>query len=196
MRRLAPAVGLVWILGACGYRSKEQVLTASDLRVPERTRITNYMSAPIRPGSPSEQPPVSSISRAVLLDEARIAKIGDGEVCFDVIVRTAAAKDTALSEMRIVVDDQPARVGDETVTVHDHSFSGERDVLVADHVSRHAMSSLRLTAPVEKVFRVLERRGLVCRTMPPPAGELALEMIIVEDDNRGNWGEKFVWRIE
>lgn len=172
------------------------MLSAADLHVPERTRMTNYMSAPIRPGSPSEEPPVASISRAALIDEARIAKVGDGEVCFDLVVRTGTEKDTPVSELRILVNDKPARVGDEAVTIRDHSFSGERDVLVADHVSRNAMSSLRLTAPVEKVFRVMERSARVCRTMPPPAGELALEVIIVEDDNRGNWGEKFVWRIE
>ncbi|HVH45450.1 MAG TPA: hypothetical protein VM925_24015 [Labilithrix sp.] len=42
----------------------------------------------------------------------------------------------------------------------------------------------------------MERSARVCRTMPASAGELSLEVIIVEDDNRGNWGEKFVWRIE
>jgi len=47
-----------------------------------------------------------------------------------------------------------------------------------------------------QAFRVMERSARVCRTMPASAGELSLEVIIVEDDNRGNWGEKFVWRIE
>lgn len=188
---LAPAV-----LAACGYRSREQSITAADLRVPERTRITNYMSAPIRPGQPAEEAP-GSISRSVLLDEARIASV-DGEVCFDVVVRTASSLDTALSEMRLLVDGQPARVGDEVVSVHDYPFTGERDLLVAEHVSREAFASLRLTAPTERVFRVIERRGRVCRTMPlpAPAHALALEVIIVEDDNRGNWGERFAWTID
>jgi hypothetical protein len=188
---------LVLPLLACGYRSREQVLTAADLAVPERTRLTNYMSAPIRPGSPTEHPPVASITRAALLDEAHIAKTSEGEVCFDIVVRTGTEKDTAISDMRILVDGKAARIGAEEVAVHDHEFSGERDVLVAEHVNRNAFSSLRLTQPVEKVFRVIERRARVCRTMAAPRrGELSLEVILVEDDNRGNWGEKFVWRIE
>ena len=87
-------------------------------------------------------------------------------------------------------------VGDESVAITDHSFKGERDVLVAEHVSKTALSALRLTAPTSEVFRVFERRAQVCRSMPPPKRELALEVIILKDDNRGNWGEKFVWRIE
>lgn len=180
---------------ACGYRSKEQSITAADLQKPERTRITNYMSAPIRPGSPSEQAP-GAITRSALLDEARIAKVTNDEICFDLVIRTASGMDTALSEMRVLVNDKPARIGDEEVAVRDHTYSGERDVLVAEHVSKHAYGSLRLTEPVQNVFRVIERRGQVCRTMQAPSGELALEVIIVEDDNRGNWGEKFVWNIE
>jgi hypothetical protein len=190
------ACACLLLLVACGYRSKEQSITAADLKIPERTRITNYMSASIRPGSPSEQPP-GAISRAALLDEARIAKLSNDEICFDLVIRTHVSLDTALSEMRILVDEKPVRIGDEEVAVRDHVFSGERDVLVAEHVSRHAYGSLRLTEPVENIFRVIERRGQVCRTIgKQPSGELALEVIIVQDDNRGNWGEKFVWNIE
>jgi len=184
-------------MAACGYRSREQALTAADLKVPERTKITNYMSAPIRPGSPSESAP-GQVTRASLLDEARIAKIGDDEICFDVVVRTAVSMDTALSEMRLLVNDKAARIAeDEKVSVHDHTFSGERDVLVANAVTKDAFAALRLTEPVENIFRVIERRGRVCRTGPyEKAKEIALEVIIVMDDNRGNWGEKFVWRVE
>jgi hypothetical protein len=182
---------------ACGYRGKEQVLTAADLRVPERTKITNYMDAPIRQFQPSEKPP-EQVSRASLLDEARIAKLGDDEICFDVVVRTQVDLDTALSEMRLLVNGKPARLGeDERVSVHDHTYGGERDVLVANAVTKDAFANLRLTEPTENVFRVIERRGRVCRTGAfAAAKEITLEVIIVMDDNRGNWGEKFVWRVE
>lgn len=186
----------VLLFTACGYRSREQVVTAADLRAPERTRITNYMSAPLRFGSPSEQAP-AAVSRAVLADEARIARVEGDQVCFDVVLRSAVDLDTPLSEMRLLVDEQAARVGDEVVTVRDYPYSGERDVLVAEHVSGNAFGSLRLTEPVQNVFRVIERRAQVCRTRAAPGpGELALEMIVVQDDNRGNWGEKFVWMVE
>jgi hypothetical protein len=185
------------LLAACGYRGKEQVLTAADLKVPERTKITNYMDAPIRGGQPSEEAP-AQITRASLLDEARIAKIGDDEICFDIVVRTAVSLDTALSEMRLLVNDKPARIGEEEkVSVHDHPFTGERDVLVANAVTKDAFANLRLTEPTENIFRVIERRGRVCRTGAfSAAKEMKLEVIIVMDDNRGNWGEKFVWRVE
>lgn len=187
----------VLLFAGCGYRGKEQVLTAADLKVPERTKITNYMDAPIRPLQPSEKPP-EQVSRASLLDEARIAKIGDDEICFDVVVRTQVDLDTALSEMRLLVNGKPARLGeDERVSVHDHTFSGERDVLVANAVTKDAFANLRLTEPTENVFRVIERRGRICRTGAYSAAkEITLEVIIVMDDNRGNWGEKFVWRVE
>lgn len=64
-------------------------------------------------------------------------------------------------------------------------------------VTKDAFAALRLTEPVENVFRVIERRGRLCRSGSwSNAKELAFEMIIVMDDNRGNWGEKFVWHVE
>lgn len=195
--RLLGFVVLGVAVTACGYRAREQSLTPADLRVPERTRISNYMSAPLRPGSPSEEPPTPAISRSSILDEARISKISADEVCFDLLVRTGAEKDTAISEMRILVDGMQARASDESLEVRDYGYAGERDVLVGSFASQSAISSLRLTAPVEHVFRVMERRAQVCRTMVQPSyGELSLEVILVQDDNRGNWGEKFVWRVE
>jgi hypothetical protein len=193
LRVLLAAVSL---LGACGYRARGVSLTAADLRQPERTRITNFMSAPLRPGSPSEQP-VAQVPRPALLDEVRVASVDQGELCFDLVVRSAVVLDTALSEMRILVAGQPARIAGETVDVRDYPYTGERDLLVAEHVTKDAFTGLRLTAPEARVFRVIERRGRACRTMAPPArGELSLELISVQDDNRGNWGEKFTWTIE
>jgi hypothetical protein len=183
------------LFSACAYRSREQVVSVADVRVPERTRITNYMSAPIRPGSPTEQAP-PEVTRSALLDEARIANIGADQVCFDLVVRTHASMDTALSEMRVLVGEQPARVENEEVAVRDYAFTGERNVLVAEHVSSNDYGSLHITEPVGRVFRVIERKGRACRTMRTSSDLLTLEVIIVEDDNRGNWGEKFVWRIQ
>ena len=186
---------LALVVSACAYRSREQVVSVADVRVPERTRITNYMSAPIRPGSPTEQAP-PEITRSALLDEARIANIWADQVCFDLVVRTHASMDTALSEMRVLVGEQPARIENEEVAVRDYAYTGERNVLVAEHVSSNDYGSLHITEPVGRVFRVIERKGRACRTMRTSGDLLTLEVIIVEDDNRGNWGEKFVWRIQ
>jgi hypothetical protein len=199
--RVARPLPILWVLLlapiiGCGYRTRSQAIARADLATPERTRVTNYMSAPLRPGSPTEETP-ESVSRSVLLDEARIARLADDEVCFDVVVRTESGLDTALSEMRVLIGGKQARVGEETITVRDHAWSGERDVLVANAVTASALASLRLTEPAERLFRVFERSGRVCRARPTrDVKRLELEIVIVKDDDRGNWGETFVWVIE
>ena len=81
--------------------------------------------------------------------------------------------------------------------MRDYPFTGERDTVVAEHVKADEFASLRVTQPVDSVFRVFERHGTVCRSVRAPnRGKMELQVIIVEDDNRGNWGETFVWTIE
>ena len=197
MKPALPCALVALVLSGCSHRARGLALTAADLQEPERTRITNYMDAPRRFGAPYEQPPAPMVSRASLADEARVVRT-TGELCFALVIRSAVDLDTPLSEMRMLINGKPGRVGvDEEVFVHDYPFSGERDVLVAEHVGRDAFSSLHLTAPVDKVFRVIERRGQVCRSLgDKPPRKFSLEVIIVQDDNRGNWGERFDWSLD
>lgn len=186
---------LALALGGCAYRSKERAVSRADLDNPSRTRMTNYMSAPVRQLQPSEKTP-GAVSRSALLDEVVISKVDGTKVCFDALVRTATDLDTALSEMRVLVNDKPASFGDERINIRDYPYSGERDIMVASGVTPDAYGSMRITRPETKVLRVIERRGEVCAPMKKVPKELVLELIIVQDDNRGNWGEKFVWTIE
>jgi hypothetical protein len=197
MKSIVPGLLMLSLTLGCGYRVREQAISAADLRYPERTEIVNYMSAPIRPGSPSETPDVEAVSRSALSDSARIQFIAPDQLCFPLVVRSAVNSDTPIKELRILANGRAARVQEGAVTIRDYPYSGERDVLVAEHVAPGAYSALRVTQPVERMFRVIERSGVACVTVASsPSAEVRLEVIRVEDDNRGNWGELFVWQIE
>ena len=199
LRCAKPAIftfGVVALVGAdmgCGYRSKTRVVSAADLADPARTRMTNYMSAPLRPGSPSEETP-SAVSRSVLLDEVRIAKLSNQEACFDVLVRTHVSLDSPLSEWNAKVNEREAYFGEERINVRDYSYSSERDVLVAEGVTATAFASLRLTEPTENIYRVVERLGQTCVPVTNTS-KIVLELELPQDDLRGSWGEIFEWKI-
>lgn len=193
---LLPRIGVALLLtmvAACGYRAKKLSLTQADLVVPARTRMTNFMSAPMRPGSPSEQAP-PSISRSVLADEAMISRVSDAELCIDATFRTEVSLDVPLSEYEVSLNETPITLVEQNVAQREYTFQGERDIMTASHVSRHAAGEFRWTQPVEKSFRVVERTGRGCMRLAgrvPP--ELHLKVVLGQDDRRGNWGETFSW---
>lgn len=193
--RMRPRFSLLLLVGlvACAYRKNERVISVADVTNPARTKITNYLSAPLRPGSPSESAP-PPLSRAAVVDEATIARLDASRVCFRVVVRTLAELDSPLSEWRAEVGPQRATIDDETVTIRDYETTGERNVVVADAVTTTMLASLRVTEPTKENVRVFERAGTTCAARPP-GQNLTLSLVLPMDDNRGNWGETFEWTI-
>lgn len=155
--------------------------------------MTNYMDAPLRPGSPSEETP-SAISRSAIVDEVRIARRTPGDLCFDVILRTHVALDTPLSEWNVKINGAKAYFGEEAINVRDYFYTGERDVFVAQGATANAFASMRLTEPTENVYRVVERSARVC-SAEASGTKLSLELELPMDDLKGSWGEVYEWTI-
>ena len=179
-------------LSACAYRSRGRVISPADVGG-ERARITNYLSAPVRSGQPTEETP-AGVPRAAVVDEAALVKLDRGEVCVAVVLRTHVDLDLPLSEWNFRLAGQTAYPEDERVTVRDLSYTGERDVVAADAVAPNLLASLRITEPTEYVYRVFERSARLCAPTPASA-EVGLEVERPMDDRRGSWGAAFSWMI-
>jgi hypothetical protein len=187
MKRLAL---LVLVVG-CGYRERSRAIHPAELGSPAAV-ITNYLSAPIRAGSPTEDTP-GGVSREAIVDEARLDLVAPAEACVTLVERTHVDLDMPLSDWNLTLGGQTVHPSDERVTVRDHSYRGERDVVVADAVTPSMLASLRVTQPTDEVYRVFERSARACG--PVSGKEIVLEVERPMDDHRGGWGEKFVWNV-
>ena len=109
-------------------------------------------------------------------------------------MRTHVDLDIPLSNWNLKLGGQTVHASDERLTVRDHSFRGERDVLVANAVTPDAFASLHVTQPTDEVYRVFERAGRVCA--PASGNKVVLELERPMDDHRGSWGERFAWQLD
>ena len=194
MKRFAIATALAAVaITGCGYRAKSRVVLASQIHDPAQSKLTNYLSAPARPGMAAEQAP-GPITRAVLADEAWIEKLDAATLCFRVVLRTASTLDTPLGDWKIEINGEEAWADPETISVRDFAYEGSREVVVADAVTANAFAALRLSEPTEEIFRVIERRARICAPKPE-SSELELSLAITQDDHRGSWGATFAWQL-
>jgi hypothetical protein len=187
MNRLA----LMLVLVGCSYRERSRTIHPTELGSPAAV-ITNYLSAPVRAGQPTEDTP-GGVSRAAIVDEARLDLVSPGQACVSFVERTHVDLDMPLSDWNFKLGGAEIHPADERVTVRDHSYRGERDVVVADAVTPTALASLRVTEPTDEVYRVFERTGHACG--PVTGNQIVLEVERPMDDHRGSWGEKFVWNL-
>lgn len=186
---------LACALSACGFQTQTRTVSMQQATSnPNATRMTNFMDAPNRFGSPSEDTP-GGIARAAVIDEARISELSGDRVCFDVVVRTHVDLDVPLSQWKVKLNpNQDLYFQEGPITVADYPFDGERVVFAADAVLPEAFGSLRLTEPTNEVFRVYERSGSVCGANPGTA-TLTLTLTNPQDDLRGDWGETYTWTL-
>ena len=185
------SLALLVLVGGCGYRERARVIHPSELGSATAV-ITNYLSAPRRWGSPTEDTP-RGVSREAIVDEARLETVAPGEACVTVVERTHVDLDMPLSDWNLTLGGHTVNPSDERVTVRDHSFRGERDVVVADAVTPSMLASLRVTQPTDEVYRVFERSARACG--PVSGKQVVLEVERPMDDHSGGWGEKFVWTL-
>jgi hypothetical protein len=187
MKRLV----LVVLVVGCSYRERTRTIHPGDVGSPAAV-ITNYLSAPVRAGQPTEDTP-GGVSREAVVDEARLDLVSPGQACVSFTEHTHVDLDMPLSDWNFKLDGATVNPSNELVTVRDHSYRGERDVVVADAVTPTALASLRVTQPTDEVFRVFERSGRACG--PVAGSKVVLEIERPMDDHRGSWGEKFVWTV-
>ena len=184
------------LCSACAFRTQERRVTMSQInKSPKRTRMTNFLDAPLRPGSPTEQAN-SQVSRAVLMDEAQISKLTQDELCIAVIQRTHVSIDVPLGMWEAKINGQEVYIDEGPISVEDHSVTGERTVLAADAILPEAFGSFRLTEPTQEVYRVFKREGTICTPSADVGQRVELELLLPQDDARGNWGQKYVWNVQ
>lgn len=187
MKRLAL---LVLVVG-CSYRERSRAIHPSDVGSMAAV-ITNYLSAPRRFGSPTEDTP-GGISREAIVDEAHLEAVTPGHACVLLVERTHVDLDMPLSDWNMTLGGATVNPSDERVTVRDRSYRGERDVVVADAVTPTMLAGLRVTQPTDEVYRVFERTARACG--PVSGNKIVLEVERPMDDHRGGWGETFVWTV-
>jgi hypothetical protein len=185
----------LFLLTACAYRTRTRTLDPADLADPQRTTVTNFLSAPIRPGQPSESTP-SEVPRAALLDEARVVRFSPAGICVGLVTRTSAVLDLPLSECNFEINERPAQVGPETIRMIHHDAVGTRQVVSAEVVTGTELARLRITSTSSGRYDVVERSATVCAPAPASRPErLTVEVVLPQDDHRGNWGEVFEWEL-
>ena len=194
-RNLIPFALITCTLSACAFQTQTRTVSMQQATSnPAATRMTNFMDAPQRFGSPSENTP-GDISRSAVIDEARISELTDERICFDVVLRTHVSLDVPLSQWNVTLNSRQELYFEEgPITVVDYPFNGERVVFAAEAVLPEAFGSMRLTEPTNEVFRVYERSGSLCGT-PPNTSKITLTLTNPQDDLRGDWGETYTWTL-
>jgi len=179
---------------ACGYEAATRTITAADVGNVEATRVTSYLSAPARAGNPTETAP-GSIDHTALADDASILQARNDEVCFALTTRNAADIDAPFDQMHITFDGVDVHLKDERVTVKDYPESGGAPQTIVEDLERSDWERLPREKPAAHSLRVYERRGKGCAKMAGLPSELTLELSIPKSDGKGDFGEKFVWKM-
>ena len=109
------SLALLVLVGGCGYRERARVIHPSELGSATAV-ITNYLSAPRRFGSPTEDTP-GGVSREAIVDEARLETVAPGEACVTVVERTHVDLDMPLSDWNLTLGGHTVNPSDERVTV-------------------------------------------------------------------------------
>lgn len=106
------------------------------------------------------------IRHDAIIDEVLLAKIDPQQTCFDVRIRTEESKDEPFTELgaECVIDDvaAPLAVESEVVGVYDYAYRGQEAVAVVEGVAASSYLGMQVTAPADKVFRVIDRSGVIC----------------------------------
>ncbi|MDB4963218.1 MAG: hypothetical protein JWP01_3217 [Myxococcales bacterium] len=69
-----------------------------------------------------------------------------------------------------------AIVENETVSMFDYSYQGRVEVASVQGIAANAYIGMSLTEPEERVFRVIERRGMICVPFGGRVREVALDL--------------------
>lgn len=165
-------------------------------------RLTGYFATrSAAPGGARTESTPGDIRRDVLRDEATLLRTSPNETCFGLVVKTHREYDEPFDQLEPECsfkggDDLRAVVENETVSVFEYAYTGERTLVSAEGISATAYAGLSITQAEERSFRVIERRGEVCC----PSGEastISLDLTNPNWDYAGyNYHLIFDWTIE
>lgn len=161
-------LGLVAVVLVAGCaRTRVETTIRPDLVGTKYARITGYMATRgIAPGGRHTEETPGDVRHDAIRDEATLARMTPTETCVDVVIRTAKTHDEPLEQLAPTFEldgkTTKAVIEDEVVTVLDYTFVGQVQKVGIDGVAASQYIGMSITEPGEKVFRVVERRGLVC----------------------------------
>lgn len=184
-------LAVVAIVAGCSYPTAERSVSPQQIER-EDTRLVGYMQYG-RTTSVEEQTP-GQISRDAVANEAILYALEDGQTCIELTIRTNAERDEPLAVYELTLDGRRVHPGDEQIEVVDYTYTGERDVLVAEGITGEAFAQLRLTEPEERVYRVFERRTELCGPISQ-TGDIELEVVAPNGATTSQWGQSFVWTL-
>lgn len=167
---IAMTVVAVGASAGCAPPVTAQRALSSEQIGTDYARLSGYMQGW---GGKSYQEDVpADIRHSVILDEAVLTRVGDGETCFEATVRTGSSYDEPIAQLSptCVTDgraESEAVALEETLTIVDYSFSGHENIVVAEGVAVGEYLGLQLSKPAEKTYRVIERRASLCCPATP-----------------------------
>ena len=163
-------------------------------------RLTGYFgTSKAAPGGRAEEETPGQIRHEVIRDEATLAHTRPSETCFEVAVRTESAYDEPLDQLapscELDETEHAAIVEDERVSVADYTFQGMREVVHAEGVAANQFLGMSISAPTDKIFRVITREGRVCC----PAGGATKILLSLDNERREladyNYKLSFEWTL-
>jgi hypothetical protein len=162
-------------------RTRVETNIRPDLVGTKYARITGYMATRgAAPGGRSTEETPGDIGHDAIRDEATLMKLTPSETCAEVVIRTDRAHDEPIEQLVPTFEfdgkAQKAIIEDEIVTVRDYSYMGRVETLAVEGVAANTYLGMSMTEPGEQVFRVVERRGLVCAPVGGGAKEIALDL--------------------
>lgn len=173
------AAGVVGIT-ACG-RARVETTIRPDLVGTKYARVTGYMATRgVAPGGRHTEEVPGTIRHDVIRDEAMLARVTPSETCVEVVVRTSRQRDEPLEQLAPTFEidgkEQKAIVEDEVVSLFDYDYQGHVERLNVQGVAASTYLGMSVSEPAEMVFRVVERRGLVCAPIGGPVKHVELDL--------------------
>lgn len=158
---------LVTVVSAACSRTKVETTIRPDLIGSKYARITGYMATrAAAPGGRHTEDVPGDIRHDVIRDEATLARVTPTETCVDVVIRTSREHDEPLEQLAPTFEidghEQKAIVENELVSVYDYNYMGQVQTLGIEGVAASQYLGMSVTEPAAQVFRVVERRGMIC----------------------------------
>ncbi|MBA3465734.1 MAG: hypothetical protein H0T46_37730 [Deltaproteobacteria bacterium] len=194
------ALGLV-LCAACAAHSVSTSLRRDQVGS-KYARISGYLATRgAAPGGSHMEKTPGAIRHDAILDEATLAKIDAQETCVDLVLRTDSAHDEPLDQYKPTFEingtETRGVIENEVVSVYDYQFTGMRQVASIEGVSATQYIGMSITQPEEKVFRVIERRGLVCAGRGGNVRQVKLDVTHPSWDVADyNYHLDFVWKVD
>ncbi len=172
------SIGVLVATAACS-RTRVEGTLRPDLVGSKYARLTGYMATRgAAPGGRHTEEVPGAIEHDVIRDEATLARVAPSETCVDLVVRTTSQYDEPFDQLSPLMEidgkEHRAVVESEHVSVYDYSYEGQREIIGVEGVTATDFIGASVSAPAEQVFRVVERRGLVC--VPASGTRIELEV--------------------